>query len=109
MKTGTYILIMICAELTIVPIGTSNTSISNYVAAALDALEKTGIKYEVTGMGTVIESEDPGKLFDAVKMAHEAVFNLGADRVDTYLKIDDRRDKEKSLKQKVVSVKEKLA
>ena len=108
MKTGTYILIMICAELTIVPIGTSNTSISNYIAAALDALDKTGVQYEITGMGTVLESEDPEKLFDAVQKAHEAVFKAGADRVATSLKIDDRRDKRGSLKEKVKSVKEKL-
>ncbi len=109
MKTGAYILYMISAELTIIPIGTSKTSISNYIAAALAALDKTGIKYEINGMGTMIESEDPGELFDAVELAHEAVFVLGANRVATSLKIDDRRDKEGSLKQKVVSVKEKLA
>lgn len=100
---------MISAELTIIPIGTSKTSISNYVAAALAALDKTGIKYEISGMGTMLESDDPGELFDAVELAHEAVFALGADRVATSLKIDDRRDKEGSLKQKVVSVKEKLS
>ena len=109
MKTGAYILTMISAELTIIPIGTSKTSISNYIAAALAALDKTGIKYEINGMGTMLESEDPEKLFEAVEMAHEAVFALGANRVATSLKIDDRRDKEGSLKQKVVSVKEKLA
>lgn len=99
---------MISAELTIIPIGTSKTSISPYVAAALAALDKTDVDYEVSGMGTLLESNDPGKLFDAVELAHEAVFAIGADRVATSLKIDDRRDKEGGLKQKVVSVKEKL-
>lgn len=108
MKTGTYILIMISAELTIIPIGTSETSISKYIAVALAALEETGVKYELSGMGTMLESEDPGKLFDAVQKAHEAVFKAGADRVATSLKIDDRRDKRGSLKEKVKSVKEKL-
>ncbi len=109
MKTRTYILIMISAELTIIPIGTSKTSISEYVAAALAALDKTGIKYELSGMGTLLESDNPGELFSAVEVAHEAVFALGADRVATSLKIDDRRDKEGNLRQKVVSVKEKLS
>lgn len=99
---------MITAELTIIPIGTGKTSISKYVAAALDALEKTGVKYELSGMGTMLESEDPLKLFEAVQKAHEAVFEVGTNRVSTSLKIDDRRDKKGSLKQKVVSVKEKL-
>jgi uncharacterized protein (TIGR00106 family) len=108
MKTGPYIIIMISAELTIIPIGTPETSLSRYIAAALSALDKTGIKYEITGMGTIMESDDPGKLFDAIKMAHEAVFSEGANRVATSLKIDDRRDKEKSLKEKIRSVEEKI-
>jgi len=108
MKTGTYILIMISAELTIIPIGTLDTSISKYVVAALTALEEAGVKYELSGMGTMLESEDPDKLFAAIQNAHEAVFKAGANRVATSLKIDDRRDKQRSLKQKVVSVKEKL-
>ncbi|MCE5215250.1 MAG: MTH1187 family thiamine-binding protein [Methanobacterium sp.] len=99
---------MISAELTIIPIGTSKTSISNYIAAALSALDKTGIKYELCGMGTIMESDDPDKLFDAVKMAHEAVFAEGADRVATSLKIDDRRDKKRSMEDKVRSVEKKM-
>ncbi len=106
---GAYILIMISAELTIIPIGTSDTSISNYVAAALSALEKTGVKYKLSGMGTIMESDDPDKLFQAVKMAHEAVFTAGADRVATSIKIDDRRDKKRSVEDKVRSVEEKIS
>lgn len=100
---------MISAELTIIPIGTSDTSISNYVAAALSALEKTGVKYKLSGMGTIMESDDPDKLFQAVKMAHEAVFTAGADRVATSIKIDDRRDKKRSVEDKVRSVEEKIS
>ena len=108
MKMRTYIIFMISAELTIIPIGTSDTSLSRYIAAALSALDKTGVKYEITGMGTVMESDNPDKLFDAIRMAHEAVFAEGANRVSTSFKIDDRRDKEESLKDKVMSVKEKM-
>lgn len=108
MKKETYIIIMISVELTIIPIGTSGTSLSRYIAAAVSALDKTGVKYEISGMGTIIESDDPEKLFDAVKMAHEAVFDEGAQRVATSLKIDDRRDKEVSVERKVLSVREKM-
>lgn len=100
---------MITAEITIIPIGTSKTSISPYIAAALTALDKTGIKYKINGMGTMLESNDPGKIFAAIELAHEAVFTLGANRVATSVKIDDRRDKEASLKEKILSVKEKLS
>ena len=100
---------MISAELTIIPIGTSGTSLSKYIAAAVSALDKMGVKYSITGMGTIMETSDPEKLFDSIKMAHEAVFNEGAQRVSTSVKIDDRRDKKETLEEKVLSVKEKMS
>ncbi|MGP8023179.1 MAG: MTH1187 family thiamine-binding protein [Methanobacterium sp.] len=100
---------MISAELTIIPIGTSGTSLSKYIAAAVSALDKMGVKYSITGMGTIMETNDPEKLFDSIKMAHEAVFNEGAQRVSTSVKIDDRRDKKETLEEKVLSVKEKMS
>lgn len=99
---------MITAEITIIPIGTSNTSLSKYVAAAVRALEKNGIKYELTGMGTLLESEDISLVFDAIKEAHEAVFAVGAERVSTNVKIDDRRDSNRTISDKVSSVNKKL-
>lgn len=96
---------MISAELTIIPIGTPETSLSRYVAAAVSALDKSGVKYTITGMGTIIETDSPEKLFNSIKMAHEAVFNTGAQRVATSIKIDDRRDKEETVEEKVSSVK----
>ena len=99
---------MITAELTIIPIGTSGTSLSKYVAAAVSALDNDGIKYELTGMGTLLESDDLEKIFTAIKTAHEAVFNTGAERVATSIKIDERRDEHKTIKDKVSSVTQRL-
>ena len=99
---------MITAELTIIPIGTSGTSLSNYIAAAVAALDSTGIKYELTGMGTLLESNDLEKIFIAIKSAHEAVFSVGADRVATNIKIDERRDLDRTMEDKISSVKSKL-
>ena len=100
---------MISAELTIIPIGTSGTSLSKYIAAAVSALDKVGVKYNITGMGTIIEANNPENLLNSIKMAHEAVFNEGAQRVATSVKIDDRRDKEETLEEKVLSVKKKMS
>ena len=97
---------MISAELTIIPIGTSETSLSKYVAVA--ALDKTGIKYKLSGMGTLLETENLDELFEALKVAHEAVFRDGVNRVVTSVKIDDRRDREKTMDDKVLSVEKKL-
>ena len=99
---------MITAELTIIPIGTSGTSLSKYIAAAVAALDSTGIKYELTGMGTLLESNDLEKIFIAIKSAHEAVFSVGAKRVATNIKIDERRDLDRTIEDKISSVKSKL-
>lgn len=99
---------MITAELTVIPIGTGDTSISNYVAVAVSVLDHIGIEYKLSGMGTTIETDDPDKLFAAVKAVHEAVFEEGAMRVATHVKIDDRRDVEKTMAEKVASVREKI-
>ncbi|MGB4362361.1 MAG: MTH1187 family thiamine-binding protein [Methanothermobacter tenebrarum] len=99
---------MITAELTIIPIGTGSTSLSDYIVAAIKAIEKKNIRCEISGMGTQIEAEDLDDILDAVKTAHEAVLRADCDRVYTTVKIDDRRDVEKTLKDKIASVKSKL-
>ncbi|AEG19083.1 MTH1187 family thiamine-binding protein [Methanobacterium paludis] len=99
---------MISAEITIIPIGTSGTSLSQYIAAAVSALDEVGIKYEISGMGTLMETNNPKELFKAIEAAHEAVFTEGTNRVATSIKIDDRRDTERTMKDKVTSVKKKL-
>lgn len=99
---------MITAELTIIPIGTGDTSLSEYIAAAIKAIEKKNIKYEISGMGTQIEAQTIEEILDAIKAAHEAVLGLDCRRVYTTIKIDDRKDAEKSLEEKIASVKSKL-
>jgi uncharacterized protein (TIGR00106 family) len=98
---------MAIVELSIVPIGIESTSMSSYVAGAIKVLEKTSLKYELTGMGTII-SGDLDAIFRIVRQMHESVFAAGAMRVLTQIRIDDRRDRESSAEQKVRSVREKL-
>ncbi|MDG6258195.1 MAG: MTH1187 family thiamine-binding protein [Methanomicrobiaceae archaeon] len=92
---------MIIAEFSITPIGTETTSVGTYVQAALAELEQQGgIRAKPEAMGTVIEAENLGDLFRAVEKAHNALFDLGIQRVVTELKIDDRRDKEATIESK---------
>lgn len=99
---------MAVAELTLVPIGTSNTSVSKYIAGALDAIgEVEGLTYELNPMGTVISHKDLDVLYDVIKKMQESVFESGANRVYSVIKIDDRRDKDYTFKDKVISVNEK--
>jgi uncharacterized protein (TIGR00106 family) len=66
------------------------------------------IKYELTAMGTIVESDNLRKLLDIAEKMHEHVFTNGVERVVTTIKIDDRRDKSLSMESKVKAVKEKM-
>ncbi|AZR72428.1 hypothetical protein BBF96_02865 [Anoxybacter fermentans] len=95
------------AEVTVVPLGTGDTSLSRYVADCHRILKKEKIKFQLTPMGTILEG-DLDKIFEVVKKLHEVPFDAGALRVSTTLKIDDRRDRKASMEQKIRSVEEKL-
>jgi len=94
---------MAIAEISVIPIGTRSTSLSSYVASCLKVLEEADLTHEVHGMGTIIEG-DLKDIFEVILKMHEVPFQAGALRVVTTIKIDDRRDKEASAKNKVSAV-----
>jgi uncharacterized protein (TIGR00106 family) len=99
---------MAIVEVSVVPLGTKTPSVSVYVARAVRILEQEAdLKYETTAMGTIIEG-DLDKILAAVRKMHEEVFEEGAARVVTTIKIDDRRDKARTMKEKIESVRSKL-
>jgi uncharacterized protein (TIGR00106 family) len=98
---------MAILEISVVPIGTGDTSLSAYVADCLRMLKKEKVRYELSSMGTNIE----GNLKDLFKIAinmHQVPFKKGAQRVVTTMKIDDRRDKKGTLEGKKKAVQRKL-
>ena len=98
---------MAIAEISIVPIGTSTTSISTFVADAVRLLKDSKLKFELTAMGTIIEGDLAGIMHILTKM-HETPFSKGATRVYSVIKIDDRRDSLTGIEYKVKSVEKKL-
>ncbi len=95
------------AEITIIPVGVG-TSVSKYVAKAVEIPKKRGLKFRVTPTSTVIEG-DLDALFEVLKEMHEAPFREGVQRVVTVIKIDDRRDKKIDMDYKVQAVLSKLS
>jgi uncharacterized protein (TIGR00106 family) len=98
---------MAMMEISIVPIGTGTASISAYVAGVLRVVEESGLEYELEPMGTVVVGEVKQLLALALRM-HELPFAMGALRVATTIKIDDRHDKPLTIAGKVRAVREKL-
>ncbi|EHR79282.1 hypothetical protein OCC_00952 [Thermococcus litoralis DSM 5473] len=93
-------------EFVIVPLG--ELSLSKYIAHVVKLLEGKRVKYQLTPMGTIIEVPTLREGLKIVEEAHEAMFALGAKRVSTTIRIDDRRDKDRKMEDKVKSVFEKV-
>jgi len=99
---------MAIAEVSVVPLGTKTPSVSQYVAQAIEVLDREkDMKYEITAMGTIVEG-DLDSILAVVKKMHEATFGEGVARVITMVEIDDRRDKARGMREKVDSLKDKL-
>ncbi|WP_336136003.1 MTH1187 family thiamine-binding protein [Natronomonas amylolytica] len=80
-------------------------SMASEVAEAVEALDDFDVTYETNPMGTVIEADDIDTLLAAVGAAHKAV---DADRVSTFLKIDDKRARDQRAREKVDAVEREL-
>jgi uncharacterized protein (TIGR00106 family) len=91
----------------ITPLGTGTPGVSRYVAGVEKILRGTGLVSQLTAMGTIIEG-DLDEILKVVRRMHEHPFTQGAVRVSTFIKIDDRRDKEHTIAGKMKSVEEKL-
>jgi uncharacterized protein (TIGR00106 family) len=102
---------MAIVDVTVIPIGTTTPSVSEYVAEIQKVLEtyksEGKIDFTLTPMSTIIEGELP-VLFEVIQAIHEVPFSKGIHRVATNIRIDDRRDIKRRMADKVASVKEKM-
>lgn len=93
----------IVALLSVAPV--TEGSMAPEVAQAVAALDGFDVTYETNPMGTVVEADDLDELLAAVGAAHRAV---EADRVSTFLKIDDKRARDERAAEKVAAVEREL-
>lgn len=93
------------AEISVVPIG-RGVSLGKYVARAVRIIARSGLRYQITPMGTIIEGRT-SQVFAVIKQCHLAVLRSSS-RVYTRITIDDRKGKTNQMIHKVASVKKKL-
>src|SRR5690606_31089673 len=99
---------MAIVAVSIAPIGTGETSVSRYVAAAGKVLrEYPNLRYRLDPMFTTIEG-DLREIFECIIRMHDAVAAMGAGRISSVIKVDDRRDKVVTMEEKVQSVMQHL-
>ncbi len=81
-------------------------SVSAYVARSIDLIDKSGLAYRLTPMGTIVEGD-----YDAVMKLVRDCFELmrsDCNRIALSLKMDYRKNRQGSLDSKIASVEKRL-
>ena len=100
---------MIQAEISISPMATNTTSVSFYIAKAIESIKNMdNLTYEINSMGTILESDDMDVINKASKNMIEIVHHLGINRVELIIKIDSRIDKQVTMQEKLKSIKDQM-
>jgi uncharacterized protein (TIGR00106 family) len=98
---------MAIMEISIIPLGLGHPSVGDYVADIIKYLQKENILHALTDMGTVVHGDLP-ELLKLAQALHELPFARQVQRVVTHITIDDRRDKEVHLGDKIKGVQARL-
>jgi uncharacterized protein (TIGR00106 family) len=96
---------MVLLEFSMTPLG-KGEGVSPYVARSIDIVDRSGLKYRLTPMGTILEGEWDD-VMRVVRQCHERM-RADCDRITTSIRIDYRAGATGRLEAKVKSVEEKL-
>lgn len=96
---------MVLLEFSMAP-STKGESMSAYVARSLDIIDKSGLPYQLTPMGTILEGEW-AEVMAVVSACFEAM-KTDCERIGTHIKIDYRAGSESRMRAKVDAVEKKL-
>jgi uncharacterized protein (TIGR00106 family) len=90
----------------VIPIGTG-VSLSEYIAACERVLAETGLETQLHAHGTNVSGEWD-EVFGAIRRCVEAVHEMGAPRISTFIKLGTRTDRTPDMDAMVRSVQSKL-
>jgi len=82
---------MAVVEISVTPLATVGSGVSAYVAGCVKIARESGLKVQLTPMGTILEGE-MSDLWPVLMEMHAFPFDQGVERVSTLIKVDDRRD-----------------
>jgi len=95
---------MATADLTVISLGRADASAPEYIAEIQRRLAaQDRVRYAMHAMGTSLEGPTADILAVAGEL-HAVPFEMGIPRVYSILKLDERRDREQTLEDKVSSV-----
>jgi uncharacterized protein (TIGR00106 family) len=80
---------------------------SQYVARVIEMIKESGLKYQLTPMGTILECEDVAEGLEVINKAYETL-KVDCNRIYSIIKIDYRKNQTDRMKRKIESVQKKL-
>jgi|GEM_PF-118384 len=94
-------------ELSVIPVGNlEGASMSGPLAEVLKVIDESGLKYQVTATGTILEGSWQ-QVFPVLEKCHEMV-KRRAGRAITHITIDDRVGEKESMEDKVIVIEKKV-
>lgn len=97
--------VFMIAEFSVVPVSVGE-SLSKYVAKIMKIIDKSGITYQLTPMGTIIEGNEE-QVFNLIRQCHNEMKKY-SNRVLTKINIDDRGNNLNRMENKIKAVREKM-
>ena len=89
----------------IAPFG-KGESLSEYVSESVKLIEKSGLNYQVTSMGTIVEGEWD-EIFDLINRCRKKMLKK-ANRIGIKIWVDERKGAKNTLTRKIKSIESHL-
>ncbi|MCU7851143.1 MAG: MTH1187 family thiamine-binding protein [Candidatus Thiodiazotropha sp. (ex Monitilora ramsayi)] len=83
-------------------------SVSAPVSQVIKLIRDSGVDYQLTPMGTIIETENIEQALELIKASSARLQQLGAQRIYSSIKLDIRRGEMGRLTGKIRSVKDRI-
>lgn len=84
------------------------TSLSESVSQVIKLIDESGLDYQLTPMGTIVETNDFATALKLVEDSHALLDKLGSQRVYGSIKFDIRKDKTNRMTGKIESVENRI-
>lgn len=83
-------------------------SVSRYVGPVIESIRDSGAVYQLTPMGTIIETDSLEQALGLVQQAHQVLEQAGCRRVYAALKLDIRQGRENRLQGKIDAIRDRI-
>jgi uncharacterized protein (TIGR00106 family) len=82
-------------------------SVSSEVSKVIDLIRESGYNYQLTAMGTLIETDSMSEALEVVNRSHD-ILAENSKRIYCTMNIDSQKGKDNRLKTKVEAIEEKI-